>query len=102
MPFKIEWFTPLRQKFATPFKGLRNLEITPFIGNKSLRQTAVALNEMDWGFGYGLQAKIRSVVVYGNSVDAGISYETYDLRRIPYSLWSASLAGSRLWGIRTA
>lgn len=85
-------------KISSPYKGLRYLEISPFIGNKSLIRKGEGTNRTNWGFGYGAKATSNLLEIYGNALTAAVSYEAYDLQQIPYSDFRAELGGLKQFG----
>jgi hypothetical protein len=85
-------------KISAPYNGIKYLEISPFIGNKSLQRKGEGSNRNNWGFGYGAKANSRSVEIFGNDISAAVSYEAFDLQQIPYSDFRAELGGLKQWG----
>ncbi len=85
-------------KISSPFRGYKYLEISPFIGNKSLQRKGEGTDRTNWGFGYGAKANSRLLEVYGNALTAAISYEAYDMEQIPYGDFRVELGGFRQWG----
>lgn len=85
-------------KISSPFRGYKHLEISPFIGDKSIQRKGEGADRTNWGFGYGAKANSRMLEVYGNALTAAISYEAYDMEQIPYSDFRVELGGFRQWG----
>jgi hypothetical protein len=85
-------------KISAPYSGLKYLDISPFIGNKSLQRKGEGVNRNNWGLGYGANVRSRDIEVYGNEINAVVSYEAYDMQQIPYSDFRAELGGLRQWG----
>lgn len=85
-------------KISSPYKSLTYLEISPFIGNKSLQRKGEGIDRDNWGFGYGAKANSRRIEIYGHPLTATVSYEAYNLQHIPYSDFRAELGGLKQWG----
>jgi hypothetical protein len=84
-------------KLSIPLTRLKYLDITPFVGDKSLRRVGEGSERTDSGLGFGLASNSRGLAFRSFPVEAAISYESYSLNRIPYSKFNASLGGLYLW-----
>jgi hypothetical protein len=85
-------------KLSLPVTRYKYFDITPFVGNKSLRRIGDGPERTDAGLGYGLASNSKALGFRAFPVDASISYESYALNKIPYSEFKTSLSGLKLWG----
>ena len=84
-------------KISTPYKRFRFFDLNPFVANKAIKRVGEEPTGVDKGLGYGLSANSKPLRIIGNNLESSISYEYYDLNRIPFSRFNARLGGLMTW-----
>lgn len=85
-------------KLTTPYTGFKLFKINPFIANKAIKNIGEGPERVDKGIGYGISSTSKPIRLLYNDIDMFISYENYDLSKIPFSEFNARLGGISVWG----
>ena len=85
-------------KLATPYTGFKLLKINPFIANKAVKNIGEGSVRVNKGIGYGISSALKPIRLLYNDINMSISYENYDLNKIPFSEFNARLGGTSVWG----
>lgn len=80
-------------KLALPFRRLGPVEFAPFMANRAIKRVGTELRGVDRGAGYGFVTSLKPSKFLGNAIESEVSYESYDLNRIPFSEFRANVAG---------
>jgi len=81
-------------KLSIPVRKLNFIEFTPFVANRAIKRLGEDPSGVDKGLGYGIGTSTSPFKLLGNEIASNISYEYYDLNRIPYDKFNAGLFGS--------
>jgi hypothetical protein len=80
-------------KLAIPVRRLSFADFTPFVANRAIKRVGDEPTGVDRGTGYGIAIVGEPINFLNNNIESMISYEYYDLNRIPFSEFKAGLNG---------
>lgn len=80
-------------KLSVPVRQLSHLEFTPFIADRAIKREGDNPTEIDRGLGYGFGINNTPLEILNTQVKSVVSYEYYDLNKIPFATLNAELSG---------
>ena len=80
-------------KLAMPVTRLDFVELTPFVADRAIKRQGNNPTEVDRGLGYGFNINNTPLEIFSTQLKSAISYEYYDLNKIPFANFNAELSG---------